>query len=168
MLKFLRSPTTIIVLLAGIAGVALVLYAWRLPPFHSSVEMTENAYVRGYVTIMSPQLSGYVADVQVRDYETVKAGQLLVKIDDRIYAQKLAQAEATLAGQKAALANSYQQELSAKAATREARARDAELAMREYEAQRLAVLAKTARLRALRLAKEAGEAAHKAHQKADS
>lgn len=77
--------------------------------------MTENAYVRGYVTIMSPQLSGYVADVPVHDYETVKAGQLLVKIDDRIYAQKLAQAEATLAGQKAALANSYQQELSAKA-----------------------------------------------------
>lgn len=115
MLKFFRSPTTIIVLLAGIAGVSLVLYAWRLPPFHSSVEMTENAYVRGYVTIMSPQLSGYVADVPVHDYETVKAGQLLVKIDDRIYAQKLAQAEATLAGQKAAVANSYQQELSAKA-----------------------------------------------------
>ncbi len=115
MLKFLRSPSTIIVLLAGIAGVTLVLYAWRLPPFHSSVEMTENAYVRGYVTIMSPQLSGYVADVPVHDYETVKAGQLLVKIDDRIYAQKLAQAEATLAGQKAALANSYQQELSATA-----------------------------------------------------
>jgi hypothetical protein len=62
----------------------------------------------------------------------------------------------------------HSQELSAKAATREARARDAELAMREYEAQRLAVLAKTARLRALRLAKEAGEAAHKSHQKSDS
>ncbi|OCP00701.1 MULTISPECIES: HlyD family secretion protein [unclassified Ensifer] len=115
MLKFLRSPTALVVLLAGIGGIALVLYAWRLPPFHSSVEMTENAYVRGYVTIMSPQLSGYVAEVPVHDYETVKAGQLLAKIDDRIYAQKLAQAEATLAGQKAALANSYQQELAAKA-----------------------------------------------------
>lgn len=115
MLKSLRSPTSIIVLLAGIAGIALVLYAWRLPPFHSSVESTENAYVRGFVTIMSPQLAGYVADVPVHDYETVKAGQLLVKIDDRIYAQKVAQAEATLAGQKAALANSFQQELSAKA-----------------------------------------------------
>ncbi|MGF6172200.1 HlyD family secretion protein [Ensifer sp. 4252] len=115
MLKFLRSPTTIIVLLAGFSGLALVLYAWRLPPFHSSVEMTENAYVRGYLTIMSPQLSGYVAEVPVHDYEEVKAGQLLVKIDDRIYAQKLAQAEATLAAQKASLANSRQQELSAKA-----------------------------------------------------
>lgn len=115
MLKFLRSPTTIIVLLAGLSGLTLVLYAWRLPPFHSSVEMTENAYVRGYLTIMSPQLSGYVAEVPVRDYEEVKAGQLLVRIDDRIYAQKLAQAEAALAAQKASLANSRQQELSAKA-----------------------------------------------------
>jgi hypothetical protein len=55
----------------------------------------------------------------------------------------------------------HDQERVAKAATREARARDAELAMRDYEAERLAVLAKTARLRALRLAKEAGETAHK-------
>jgi hypothetical protein len=46
------------------------------------------------------------------------------------------------------------QKRAAKAATREARARDAELAMRDYEAERLAVLAKTARLRALRLARE--------------
>ncbi|MDP9629553.1 UNVERIFIED_ORG: multidrug resistance efflux pump [Ensifer adhaerens] len=115
MLKSLRSPTTIIVLLAGLSGLALVLYAWRLPPFPSSVEMTENAYVRGYLTVMSPQLSGFVAEVPVHDYEEVKAGQLLVRIDDRIYAQKLAQSEATLAAQKASHANSRQQELSAKA-----------------------------------------------------
>lgn len=90
MLKNFRSPTTLIVLLAGLAGLSLVLYAWRLPPFASSVETTENAYVRGYVTTISPQLSGYVAEVPVRDYEEVRAGQLLVRIDDRIYVQKLA------------------------------------------------------------------------------
>ena len=45
-------------------------------------------------------------------------------------------------------------ELAAKAATKEERARDAARAMREYEADRAATLAKTARLRALRLAKE--------------
>jgi len=115
MLKTLRSPTTILTLLAGFAGVLLVLYAWRLPPFATTMEMTDNAYVRGYVTIVSPQLSGYVAAVPVKDYETVRAGQVLVKIDDRIYAQKLAQAKGTLDTQKASLSNSYQQELSAKA-----------------------------------------------------
>ena len=42
-----------------------------------------------------------------------------------------------------------------KVAEKELRARDAAVATREYEAERLAVLARTARLRALRLAKEA-------------
>ncbi|MEK1892360.1 MAG: HlyD family secretion protein [Rhizobium sp.] len=115
MLKFLRSPSTIIAVFAGIAGVLLVLYAWRLPPFVTSVETTDNAYVRGYVTIMSPQVSGYVVDVPVKDYQQVIQGETLAQIDDRIYAQKLAQARAALDGQKASLENSRQSELSAKA-----------------------------------------------------
>lgn len=45
-------------------------------------------------------------------------------------------------------------EHAAKTAVKEKRARDAALATQEYEAERLASLAKTARLRALRLAKE--------------
>jgi len=48
-----------------------------------------------------------------------------------------------------------------KAAMKEERARDAVLAMREYEAESLAVRAKTARLRALRLAQEAEHALRK-------
>lgn len=43
----------------------------------------------------------------------------------------------------------------AKTAMKDERAKDAARAMREYEAERQAVVAKTARLRALRLAKEA-------------
>jgi multidrug resistance efflux pump len=108
MLKFLRSTATLVAVVIGVAGAALVLYAWRLPPFTSSVETTDNAYVRGQVTLISPQLNGYVAEVAVQDYQRVKAGQLLVRIDDRIYEQKLQQAKATLAVQKAALANSEQ------------------------------------------------------------
>lgn len=115
MSKIFRIPIEIIAILVGLAGIAVVLYAWHLPPFRTAVEVTENAYVKGYVTIVSPQLSGYVADVPIKDYEAVKAGQVLVKIDDRIFVEKLAQAEATLASQKALLANSQQQQLSAQA-----------------------------------------------------
>ncbi|WP_312622310.1 HlyD family secretion protein, partial [Agrobacterium pusense] len=115
MLKKFFTPVSILVLLGGFAGVALVLYAWRLPPFLSTVEMTDNAFVRGYVTTMSPQVSGYVVDVPVKDYQEVKQGALLAKIDDRIYRQKQAQAEATLDTQKAALDNSRQQENAANA-----------------------------------------------------
>jgi hypothetical protein len=44
---------------------------------------------------------------------------------------------------------------STKSAAKKIRDRDAELAMREYQDEKVAMVAKTARLRALRLAKEA-------------
>jgi hypothetical protein len=46
-----------------------------------------------------------------------------------------------------------------KVSAKEMRDRDAELAMKEYQDERLAMAEKTARLRALRLAKEASERA---------
>lgn len=135
MLKKIFTPVSLLVLLGGIAGVALVLYAWRLPPFLSAVEMTDNAFVRGYITTMSPQVSGYVVDVPVRDYQEVKQGALLAKIDDRIYAQKLAQAEATLDTHKAALDNSRQQENAANAniASSKAAVQSAEASLKQAQ-----------------------------------
>jgi len=99
----------------AIIGVLIVLYAWQLPPFGSAIESTENALVRGQVTLIGPQLSGYVFEVPVQDFQFVKAGDLLVRLDDRIYKQRLDQALAQLAVQKAALANNLQQRRSAEA-----------------------------------------------------
>ncbi|AMS22675.1 multidrug transporter EmrA [Pseudomonas synxantha] len=99
----------------AIIGVLIVLYAWQLPPFSSAVETTENALVRGQVTIIGPQLSGYVFEVPVQDFQYVKAGDLLVRLDDRIHKQRLDQALAQLAVQKASLANVVQQRNSAEA-----------------------------------------------------
>ena len=99
----------------AIVGALIVLYAWQLPPFSSAVESTENALVRGQVTIIGPQLSGYVYEVPVQDFQFVKAGDLLVRLDDRIYKQRLDQALAQLAVQKASLANVVQQRNSAEA-----------------------------------------------------
>jgi multidrug resistance efflux pump len=115
MSKFARFISTTIALLVGAAGVLVVLYAWHLPPFTSTIEITDNAYVRGQVTILSPQLSGYVAEVPVTDFERVKKGQLLVRIDDRIYQQKVKQAEATRNGQQAQIDALKQKQLSAEA-----------------------------------------------------
>ncbi|MGV8863533.1 MAG: HlyD family secretion protein [Pseudomonas sp.] len=99
----------------ALIGVLIVLYAWQLPPFSSAIESTENALVRGQVTIIGPQLSGYVFEVPVQDFQFVKAGDVLVRLDDRIYKQHLDQALAQLAVQKAALANNLQQRRSAEA-----------------------------------------------------
>jgi len=101
--------------LIALIGVLIVLYAWDLPPFRSTVETTENATVRGQVTIISPQLSGYIVEVDVQDFQSVKQGQLLMRIDDRIYQQRLEQARAQLATQRAALANFAQSQKSASA-----------------------------------------------------
>jgi multidrug resistance efflux pump len=99
----------------AIVGVLIVLYAWQLPPFSSHIESTENALVRGQVTIIGPQLAGYVYEVPVQDFQFVKAGDLLVRLDDRIYKQRLDQALAQVEVQKAALANNLQQRRSAEA-----------------------------------------------------
>ena len=104
---------SVVAVAGGIVGAVLILSAWQLPPFEGSVETTENAYVRGSVTIISPQIAGYVTGVKVRDFQEVKAGDLLVQIDDRTYQQKLMQARATLATRQAALKNSAQSERSA-------------------------------------------------------
>jgi multidrug resistance efflux pump len=99
----------------ALAGVLIVLYAWQLPPFSSPIESTENAQVRGQTTIIGPQLSGYVYEVPVQDFQWVKAGDLLVRIDDRIYQQHLDQSLAQLGIQQASLANNLQQRRSAEA-----------------------------------------------------
>lgn len=110
-----RILSSIMFACVALAGILLVLYAWRLPPFASAIESTENAMVRGQVTIIGPQLSGYVVDVPVHDFQFVKAGDLLVQLDDRIYKQRLAQAIAQLQQEQAALANNLQQRNSAEA-----------------------------------------------------
>ncbi|MBC3483794.1 HlyD family secretion protein [Pseudomonas sp. SWRI77] len=110
-----RILSTVSFACVALAGILLVLYAWRLPPFGSAIESTENALVRGQVTIIGPQLSGYIVDVPVHDFQFVKAGDLLVQLDDRIYKQHLAQAIAQLQQQQAALANNLQQRNSAEA-----------------------------------------------------
>lgn len=106
--ELLTSKATIPAILVGVLGVGIVLYAWQLPPFTSTIQTTNNAFVKGKVTLIAPQLPGYVVNVPVSDYTVVAKGDLLVQLDDRIYVQQLAQAEATLAQQRTALANSAQ------------------------------------------------------------
>lgn len=92
-----KSWLSLIALISLIAiGTLLILYTWRLPPFIPTVQQTDNAFIKGKTTIISPQVSGYVTEVMVSDFEQVKAGQVLVKIDDRSFAQQLEQAQANI------------------------------------------------------------------------
>lgn len=118
----LQWLSTIAFAAVAVVGVLIVLYAWRLPPFTSPIVTTENATVRGQVTVIGTQLSGYVVEVNVQDFMDVKAGQLLVRIDDRIYQQRHEQALAQLAAQEAALSNWTQQRASSEAGVAVSRA----------------------------------------------
>lgn len=66
---------------------------------------TDNAYVRGDVTPLSPKIAGYVLEVAVKDNQQVRAGDILFRIDDADYKARLAQADATLQAKRAAVGN---------------------------------------------------------------
>lgn len=139
-----RHAATLLAAGLGTAGVVAILYAWHLPPFTSTVKVTEDAYVRGQVTTLAPQLSGNVAEVAVQDFQRVVEGDLLVRIDERSYRQRLAKAQSALRAHRAALANVEQDRIVAEAAVRSADAgvTAAEAALKVAEAN----LARTERL----------------------
>ncbi len=103
-----HKAVTALVVVIALAAVLILLNVWQLPPFGGGAEATTNAYVRGRVAVIAPQVSGYVTEVAVRDYEKVNAQQVLVRIDDRIYRARVEQAKANLDIQLTTLANNIQ------------------------------------------------------------
>jgi membrane fusion protein, multidrug efflux system len=69
------------------------------------LEATDDAYVKADSTIVSPKVSGYIAEVLVGDNQPVKSGQLLARIDDRDFKTALDQAHADVAASEATVRN---------------------------------------------------------------
>jgi membrane fusion protein, multidrug efflux system len=97
-----------------LAGLALILagaaawYGYNWWTTGRFIESSDDAYVGGDVTAISPHIAGFVSDIPVTDNQHVQAGQLLIRLDDRDMkaASDRAQAiveehEATLAGLQA-------------------------------------------------------------------
>lgn len=83
---------------------ALAFCAWQLLFARGDEQSTDDAFVSADYTVLSPKVGGIVRDVLVEDNQTVKAGDLLARIDDRDY-QAAASARAEVAGAEAQLAN---------------------------------------------------------------
>jgi membrane fusion protein (multidrug efflux system) len=66
-------------------------------------EVTDDAQVEAHVASVAPRIPGQVKRVDVQDNQTVKPGDLLVELDDRDGATKLAAARADLDAARAAL-----------------------------------------------------------------
>ncbi len=60
-------------------------------------ESTNNAYIRADITTASSRVEGYVDDVLVEDNQVVKAGDLLVRMQQDAFQARLAQGRADLA-----------------------------------------------------------------------
>ena len=90
-------------LILGVAGAADFGYGYLTTGRY--LESTDDAYVKADSTIVSPKVSGYIAEVLVGDNQPVIAGQLLARIDDRDFKTALDQAHADVAAAEAAVRN---------------------------------------------------------------
>ena len=100
--------TLLLMLLVLLVGIAVIMRAWKIGPFDSSIESTDNSYIKGRTTVLSSQINGYIKDVLVVDFDHVKQGQILMHIDTTTYDQKVTQAESGVDQAKTTLANQTQ------------------------------------------------------------
>jgi membrane fusion protein, multidrug efflux system len=84
---------------------AAVCFAWYWVAIGRYIESTDDAYVGGEVTTLSFKVAGLIETVAIVDNQSVKAGDLLLKLDDRDYRAQLTRTEANIAARRAALAN---------------------------------------------------------------
>lgn len=83
---------------------------------------TDNAYVGADMSIVAPRVSGYVANVSVPANAKVKAGDVLVTLDDGDYRLAVEQAAARLATQDASIERLQKQIVAAQAAVEQSKA----------------------------------------------
>lgn len=116
-----------LLLCLGSAAVGAGGWAWARS---SGATSTDNAYLRGDLTSLAPKVSGYITAVQVKDNETVHAGDVLFQIDERDYRARLAQAVANVDAAQARLTN-----VDAETALQHALIKQAEAQKRSAEAE---------------------------------
>jgi membrane fusion protein, multidrug efflux system len=95
-----RAVVPIVVLGIAVALFLLIRSPWR-DEVGAGVQKTDDAYVRADQTPLSTRISGTVRRVSANDYQAVKAGQLLVELDDDDYQAIVREAEAALEAAKA-------------------------------------------------------------------
>jgi membrane fusion protein (multidrug efflux system) len=126
-----RSKRSRLKLFAGVAVlivvVAVIFYYLRcIAPYES----TDDAFIDGYVTMISSRVPGQVARLMVMDNQEVKEGDVLVEIDPRDYEASLSHARADLAA-----ASSQANQSRAQVKVSEAKVAQAQAAVTSAEAE---------------------------------
>jgi membrane fusion protein, multidrug efflux system len=97
-------------------------YWWRIGRF---LVTTDDAYVGAKSSTISPKVSGYIQEVAVDDNAAVKAGDLLVRIDDGDYRLAVAMVADQIAVQRATIERLGKQIIAQLAAVDQAKAQRA-------------------------------------------
>ena len=118
-----RADRSRILLIAGavilIGGAVWGFRWWTVGRFMQS---TDDAYLQADSMTVAPKVSGYVAEVFVTDNQAVKAGEPLVRLDNRQYEAMLEQARASIAARRADIERAEAELLQQQASIVQARA----------------------------------------------
>jgi membrane fusion protein (multidrug efflux system) len=119
---YTKFVVPVIVVGAVCALVGVSSQSWDRWSAGADIQATDNAYIRAELSHLSARASGNVVAVKVSDFDHVKKGDVIVKIDPSDYEAKRAQAEAALDSATAQLHNLDNQENLQRAAIRQAEA----------------------------------------------
>jgi membrane fusion protein, multidrug efflux system len=129
---------------------ALVIFVardWNWWQGSAARQVTDDAYLEADLTPLAAKSPGYVRSVPVKDFQRVKAGDLLVEIVDDDYRATLDQAEANVDAAAAAIENIERQKLLQQALVKQAeatiQATQADLTRYRLEAERQQTLLTT-------------------------
>ncbi len=91
-IKEKKSPVRaiILVLVFLVAGY----FGYKKVHFILTHETTDNAQIETQITPVLPRVAGYVKSIAVKDYDSVKTGQLVVELDDAELQTQLQEMEA--------------------------------------------------------------------------
>src|SRR5262249_24807430 len=85
-----------ITLLLALLVLLLIATQWNWAVGWRTEQNTDDAYVRADVTPLSTKVAGLVAQVLVNDYQRVKAGDLIARLQDDDYSAQVEQAKASV------------------------------------------------------------------------
>ena len=80
-----------------ILGIVLIVggyFGYKQISFALTHETTDNAQIETQITPVLPRVAGYVKSIVVKDYDSVKTGQLVVELDDAELQSQLQEAQA--------------------------------------------------------------------------
>jgi len=106
---WLRFGTPVLVVLMALAIALTITRNWNAWEGGKTNQVTNDAFVRRDVTPLGTKVAGLVREVRVSDYQQVRKGDELVRLEDDDYRAHVSQALAAVDAAKAALENNRRQ-----------------------------------------------------------